>query len=483
MTKIENLVFSGGGVLGCTYGGVIEELHKQGILKHCTRFAGCSAGSMAACLLAIKTDRAKIMSILKDTDMKAVVYGDNKWYDKIPVFGWGKKLKQLYKYSGMYSGDSLYKWIGDVIEECTGNRQITFRQIYDRYRTELAVVVGNVTLARADWCHPKTTPDLPVIRALRMSMSIPFLFNMWKEPAWTVESGVECLPQPCCFTDGGVFCNYPIHMFDGRYLSMAEEDSFENLLRDMNTPCDLTSDFFFQTASSATLGFKLQANHRPDMSNVWGSYFHDAIPSDKQSKLASEWRKSGFMEELSDNFCGDLILDMMKKGGKSHEWKKAEFRDLTKSLPEASFEKLWKAAAQKNHVTVRSVLKVVETKDFSWMGFVGGVGTVMEMPNVTKFAYQLAASLGFVSTRQWYKDGDDKRTVSIDLKYLRTRDFDLSKADKQYMIDAGAFACRSWHEERSGFKDSVDPVDPAPVSPKSVNTAPPTKKQRGGCCR
>lgn len=46
-------------------------------------------------------------------------------------------------------------------------------QVYDKYGKELCVVVTNLNMMNAEYFHPKTSPDVPVRVAVRMSMAIP----------------------------------------------------------------------------------------------------------------------------------------------------------------------------------------------------------------------------------------------------------------------------------------------------------------------
>lgn len=46
-------------------------------------------------------------------------------------------------------------------------------QVYERYGKELCIVVTNLNMMNAEYFHPKTTPEVPVRQAVRMSMAIP----------------------------------------------------------------------------------------------------------------------------------------------------------------------------------------------------------------------------------------------------------------------------------------------------------------------
>ena len=57
----------------------------------------------------------------------------------------------------------------------------------------------------------RTAPDVPVAMAVRMSMSIPFV---WREVVWQKEWGTYCGIDKTGATivDGGVLSNFPIDL-------------------------------------------------------------------------------------------------------------------------------------------------------------------------------------------------------------------------------------------------------------------------------
>jgi predicted acylesterase/phospholipase RssA len=58
--------------------------------------------------------------------------------------------------------------------------------------------------------HP---PDLPVVVAVRMTLSFPLLISA--VPLWVIDfTAVDPAPVHCRFSDGGISSNFPIHFFD-----------------------------------------------------------------------------------------------------------------------------------------------------------------------------------------------------------------------------------------------------------------------------
>ena len=79
--------------------------------------------------------------------------------------------------------------------------------------------------------------------------------------------------SPLAFVDGGTLCNFPLHCFDGWWLSMAEEDSFRRRVVDGMKRGDTAAELYsrdnrFQPRNWQTLGLCLTA--KSDVSQMTG---------------------------------------------------------------------------------------------------------------------------------------------------------------------------------------------------------------------
>jgi NTE family protein len=167
--------------------------------------AGTSAGAITAALVAVGATAEELRAILASTDFASFMDGPG-W-----VIRDGIRLFQNY---GVNEGEVFGEWcrqrIGDITRRALGEArpELTFGQLQalaarepGRFR-ELFVVATNLTRQLPEVFSAATRPDLPVWRAVRMSMSIPLFFE-----AVTFEE--------CVYADGGLSWNYPIDLFDG----------------------------------------------------------------------------------------------------------------------------------------------------------------------------------------------------------------------------------------------------------------------------
>lgn len=187
-----NLVFEGGGVLGVSYCGALEELHRLNILKNITRFAGTSVGSIVAALLACGASYNFIKSELQGLNLAKLTDYTNDY--KIVNF-----VNLINKY-GLCNGDKLYNWITDMLYKLTGREKITFGDVMRLYGTELYITGTNITRRTVVYFHYSTHPDMQIRDAIRISTSVPGIFT-------PVNYGGELM------VDGGVIVNLPINAF------------------------------------------------------------------------------------------------------------------------------------------------------------------------------------------------------------------------------------------------------------------------------
>jgi NTE family protein len=192
-SHFENFVFEGGGIRGIAFGGTIYYLEKHDLMKHIKRFAGSSAGSIVAAALSVGYSGKEIINILHNTNFKQ--FEDDSW----GVVG---DLYRIFTKFGVYKGEAFEEWFQTVLAKKTGNPDITFLEIYEKYGKELAITGTCLNTAETHYYHYTTYPHMPIKKAVRISMSIPVFFASVKE-------------GNTIMVDGGLLNNYPIWVFDG----------------------------------------------------------------------------------------------------------------------------------------------------------------------------------------------------------------------------------------------------------------------------
>ena len=193
MKVIQYLVFSGGGVRGAAFGGATKKLEESGMLDGIEGVAGASAGAVAATLIALRYNAGEMEATLNALDFKKFEDGS---------FGVLGEIVSLATLGYMHPGTELLKFYESIIERKTGNKNITFGELQQSGKArDLRIWGFNLNRNVAEQFSAKTTPDMRIADALRISTSVPFFFAPVKYKDWKYE-------------DGGLGNNYPISSFE-----------------------------------------------------------------------------------------------------------------------------------------------------------------------------------------------------------------------------------------------------------------------------
>lgn len=254
-----DLVFEGGGAKGSVFVGALEAFEERGHTAR--RIIGTSAGAITATLMAAgykaeelrtafkgKTDGRSPFStfmdapergIFKDRDLEeSLTYAileevDLPW---IPGMARGlidrtildlllgvdvyRKFFSFIERGGLYAGEAFRVWFTKMLDDKSpGLGQATLRSFRDRTRdrtrSELSLVASDTEWKKMLVLNHRTAPDCPVAWAVRMSMSIPFLWQEVKwDPDWGPYQGKAI--DDHTIVDGGVLSNFPIHLLASR---------------------------------------------------------------------------------------------------------------------------------------------------------------------------------------------------------------------------------------------------------------------------
>jgi NTE family protein len=185
-----NLVFEGGGVKGVAYGGALEVLEQSQITPQIERVAGTSAGAITATMVSLGYTAAEFIEIMMGLDFSKLEDGGD-------LTGIGR----LVEHYGWFKGDYFLNLMQSYIAKKAGDGRATFGGLKAQGFKELYVFGTDLSRQAVQEFSHRTTPDVAVADAVRISMSIPFFFE-----SRSYAGNVYC--------DGGVLNNYPISTFD-----------------------------------------------------------------------------------------------------------------------------------------------------------------------------------------------------------------------------------------------------------------------------
>ncbi|MCA1641420.1 MAG: patatin-like phospholipase family protein [Acidobacteria bacterium] len=265
-----DMVFEGGGAKGSVFVGALKALKERGH-EH-RRLIGTSAGAITAALVAagyepdqmldavneklkdadgnVVTDAqgnpvprfasfmdsplpADFDQAMRDASVTAEIFRRVKlpglpnwdWFDRKLLNGMleDKHYRQLFSFvecGGLFAGDKFVGWLRERLDEIgaqTGNNVTsgdTFAQFFAKTGKDLSLVATDTTDNEMLILNHRTAPELPVAWAVRMSMSIPFV---WREVPWQSRWGkyrgrdkLDEQGRGNIIVDGGVLSNFPL---------------------------------------------------------------------------------------------------------------------------------------------------------------------------------------------------------------------------------------------------------------------------------
>lgn len=250
-----DLVFEGGGAKGMVFVGALQELERRG--HTLGRLLGTSAGAIMATFTAAGFSSDEMLGALKEKDEHGVpvfqkFLGRPRPFTKaeieasttriilerinlryVPDFLEDQvdrfilnlmtqdELVHLFSFverGGWYSADAFVDWARAKLDQATPegrSRNLshqTFAQFFESTGKELSLVAANTTDRRLLVLNHHTAPDLPVVWGMRMSMSLPLLWQevIW-QPDWGLYIGRDLAGHRV--VDGGLLSNFPIELF------------------------------------------------------------------------------------------------------------------------------------------------------------------------------------------------------------------------------------------------------------------------------
>ena len=212
--QIDNLVMEGAGIRGVIYTGAIKALDQKNLLAPIKRVGGTSAGSIVAFMLAIGYTSTQIDSILAATQVQK--FNDGSYYPPQTI----KSIKNKY---GFNRGAAFTKWLEQLLAYKNLPINYTFNNLYNNLpqypsHKNFYATGTNVSYQRTEIFSNEQYPNMRLVDAVRISMSIPGVFeSVFMMPNGKIVPDQNDSSFVMC--DGGVLANFPLTLFDStKYL-------------------------------------------------------------------------------------------------------------------------------------------------------------------------------------------------------------------------------------------------------------------------
>jgi len=160
--------------------GSLNKLWDSGMLKDLETMSGSSAGALLCCMAALTNfDFVKMM----------------KTSLNVPLQKLKPQIKSLFVTYGLVPRDMIRDMIIDTM--IPDRKDLTFRELYEIFPKKIYISAFCVQLTQTHYFSVVTHPDMSVIDALCMSVSVPFLFSSFTYGEWIYLDGGTIESSPC----------------------------------------------------------------------------------------------------------------------------------------------------------------------------------------------------------------------------------------------------------------------------------------------
>ena len=219
---IDTLCLAGGGVKGICYISAIKYLEKVKFLnlKNIKNFVGTSVGSILNFffILGYSCDELKDFILSFDFNKLTLDMDFDNFFDSY----------------GMDNGQKFIITIKTFLTEKLNVKDITFLELYNLTKKDLIIITTNYTKVCTEIFSYKETPNVSILLALRMSMSLPLVFSPVKyNDNFYIDGGLT-------YNFGLKFCN-PDTTF-GLSFSNRKDNKMDSFMNYLNGLLNILSD-------------------------------------------------------------------------------------------------------------------------------------------------------------------------------------------------------------------------------------------------
>jgi NTE family protein len=186
---IENIVFSGGSIRGLCFIGTIRYLQELNIIDNIKNYAGSSIGAIVSFLLILGYTHDDLYNLFMCINL-----------DKFSNIK-SENIFSFFDNYGIDNGDKMVKTLRVFLKKKLKCDDITFEDFYEKTQKNITITGSCLNNMKVEYFNKKTYPNMSVITALRISISMPILYT-------------PVIFNEKYYVDGALTENYAIDLFE-----------------------------------------------------------------------------------------------------------------------------------------------------------------------------------------------------------------------------------------------------------------------------
>lgn len=183
MKAYEGVVLSGGSIRGVAMLGALDLFDEHNTIDDVKVYSGSSVGAIIVLLLSVSYKPKEIFEILRVINLQDI--------NKVDIW-------KLFNEYGLNSASQLLGYIKNALRGKSIPIDITFKRLFELTSKVLVITGTCVNKHTIEYFDYQKTPDMTVIEAVRISISIPLLF-------------VSPVHNTFRYVDGGLLDNFPLY--------------------------------------------------------------------------------------------------------------------------------------------------------------------------------------------------------------------------------------------------------------------------------
>ena len=187
--KYYNLILSGGAFKATAFIGCLRYLEETNKICDIKNIIASSAGSLVGFLFCLGLDTCSISTFMKK--------GMNKYLEKEYDID---DILDIFDNLGIDDGNIFNELASEILQLHYNQKKITFLEFAKRTGKNFIVLGSNISVGKTEYFSVNTTPNMCVIKALRISISIPFVMS-------------PVIMNNMFYVDASLFNNFPIEYF------------------------------------------------------------------------------------------------------------------------------------------------------------------------------------------------------------------------------------------------------------------------------
>jgi len=183
----KNLIVGGAGINGSYYLGALWNLEEKGYLTEIETYVGSSVGSVISLLMIIGYSPKIIQEVVVKLDLRGIFENINS-----------DDVLNFIDSFGICDPRILMKIIFTFLKKANVESNVTFQQLFNQYKKKLFVTGTCLNTHSIHLFSVESHPTMKVLDAIRISISIPFVFSPVKFENSLYIDGAYL---QCCYID------------------------------------------------------------------------------------------------------------------------------------------------------------------------------------------------------------------------------------------------------------------------------------------